>query len=307
MRIVSLLPSITEIVAALGLADRLVGITHECDFPPDVVASLPRVTRSILDPSKLSQAEIDRRVASSVAQGHSLYTLDEVGLEQAAPTLVFTQTLCDVCAVDESLVRAACAKVLQDGETGPRVVSLQPGTIEDVFRSIEVVAVECGVGERGAELITRLRHDLDRVRAAAPREKMPRVVFLEWLDPPWFAGHWVPELVDIAGGHDVLGEFGARSERVSVERIVEVAPEVVILGPCGFDLDRAAEDGHALWKLPWFRNLPAARNGRVYAVDANAMFSRPAPRVVNGAATLLRILHGIDAGVPVGPWAPVPG
>lgn len=302
MRIVTLLPSATEIVAALGLADRLVGVTHECDHPAEAVAGRRRVTVAPFDAAALTQHEIDKQVSASVHAGASLYRLDEAALAELRPTHVLTQSLCEVCAVAHAVVVETMRRLFPDAP--PAIVDLDPTNLDEVLRTIEIVGLECGVEDRAEAYVAELRADLDRVRFAVPCDvKRPRVAFLEWVEPLFHGGHWVPEMVTLAGGHDVLGMPGEASGRDTIERLVQTAPEVIVVAPCGFDPERAARDVEPLWKQPWWCGLPAVKHDRVYAVDANAYFSRPGPRLVQGTAILARLFHGVDVGlVPEGSW-----
>lgn len=286
MRIVSLLPSATEIVCELGLADMLVGVSHECDYPPDVVADLPRVTRSAI-PHGLSSAEIDQVVSARLARGESLYLLEEPLLAELQPDLVITQELCDVCAVSFADVCTLAARL----PGNPRVVSLAPPNLESIFGDVVTIAESVGVPERGQRLTERLRQRLDDVRRAVAGQPRPGVVALEWLDPPFIGGHWVPEMIQLAGGRDLLGRAGERSFRVRWEDVLCAQPDVVLLIPCGYSAEAAQREWDALPRPPGWFDIPAARAGRVYTLDANSYCSRPAPRVVEGVEHLARLLH----------------
>ncbi len=286
MRIVSLLPSATEIVCELGLADMLVGVSHECDYPPDVVADLPRVTRSAI-PHGLSSAEIDQVVSARLARGESLYLLEEPLLAELQPDLVITQELCDVCAVSFADVCTLAARL----PGNPRVVSLAPPNLESIFGDVLTIAEAVGMPERGRRLTERLRQRLDRVQRAVAGQPRPGVVALEWLDPPFIGGHWVPEMIHLAGGRDLLGRAGERSFRVRWEDVIKAQPDVVLLIPCGYSAEAAQREWDSLPRPPGWFDIPAARAGRVYALDANSYCSRPAPRVVEGVEYLARLLH----------------
>lgn len=286
MRIVSLLPSATEIVCELGLADMLIGVSHECDYPPDVVADLPRVTRSAI-PHGLSSAEIDQVVSARLARGESLYLLDEALLAELQPDVVITQELCDVCAVSFADVCALAARL----PGNPRIVSLAPPDLEGIFGDVQTIAEVVGMPERGQRLNERLRRRLDGIRNAVAGQPEPGVVALEWLDPPFIGGHWVPEMIHLAGGRDLLGRAGERSFRVCWEEVIRAQPEVILLIPCGYSAESAQREWEALPRPPGWFDIPAARSGRVYALDANSYCSRPAPRVVDGIEHLARLLH----------------
>lgn len=297
-RVASLLPSATEIVALLGLADRLVGVTHECDMPPDV-RRLPKITRSLLPPG-LSSREIDRAVVASMrGDAHTVYELDAALLHQLEPDVVLTQALCDVCAVPYAAVEGAVC-------TMPRaatVVSLDPEDLEGVFTCIERVADVLGVASRGVEVADRLRDELRRLRARAVAKGRPgpSVFVCEWLDPLYCGGHWVPEMVEAAGGRDAFGRAHTPSRRIAWEELVAADPDAIVLSPCGFDADetvrRFAEFAAA---CPGWERLRAVREGRLFAVDANGYFSRPGPRVVEGVRILARAFWG------PGEWGTLP-
>jgi iron complex transport system substrate-binding protein len=286
MRIVSLLPSATEMVCALGLADCLVGISHECDFPPEVVADLPRLTRSAIA-QDLSAAAIDKAVSEQLQHGDSLYVLDEERLAALQVDLLITQELCDVCAVNSSQVKALAARL----PGHPAVLSLTPPNLGGIFEDIQSVAAATGVPERGKRLVRQLRARLEAVEQAVEGQPRPRVFACEWLDPPFAAGHWIPEMVALAGGEEVVGHAGEKSVRVTWDDVVVAAPEVVLLMPCGYSAAAAANEWAALPKPPGWETLPAARTGRVHALDANRYCSRPGPRVAEGVEQIARLLH----------------
>ncbi|HVB54735.1 MAG TPA: cobalamin-binding protein [Candidatus Acidoferrales bacterium] len=286
MRIVSLLPSSTEICFALGLGQSLVGVTHECDFPPQ--ASYKTVmTRNLLQLEGASPAEIDRHVREALHEGSSLYALDQEALRRSRPDVILTQELCEVCAVAYSQVLEA-ARLLPGR---PTVLSLEPHSLTDVLRSIADVGQVTGARERAAELVRGLWARLDAVRGAVAGKSRPRVVCLEWLDPLMAAGHWVPDQVDAAGGIDVLGEPGARSRVVSFDEVIAAQPEVILSMPCGYRLEESVAQLGGLAKVAGWKKLPAVKSGQVYAVDGSWYFNRPGPRVVDGIEMLARILH----------------
>jgi iron complex transport system substrate-binding protein len=297
MRIVSLLPSATEMICALGLEDALVGVTHECDFPP-AVRGLPAVTRTRI-PAGASSAEIDRLVREQLQQAPALYTLDRDALAALRPDLIVTQALCDVCAVAEAEVQAAAC----DLPGAPRVLNLEPQSLEGVFEAIGQVAAAAGVPERGAAVVGALRARVEAVAARSARmARRPRVALLEWLDPPFSSGHWSPELVALAGGVEVLGRAGERSRTLTWDEVAAAAPEVVVLALCGFDVERSLQDVPAVESHPAWRSLPAVREGRVYVVDGSAYFSRPGPRLVDSLEILAHALdpaaHPLPSGLP---------
>ncbi len=286
-RICSLLPSATEIVSALGLTDRLVAVTHECDFPPEV-ADLPRITSSALDHTGSHSHQIHNHISRAVHEGSSIYLLDQHLLERLAPDLILTQELCDVCAVSYRTVSGAVRTL--DGPC--RVLSLEPTSVAEIIDTIEEVGGATGRGQQAAAL----RHQLEaRVEVVGRRcrelERRPRVLALEWLDPPFVGGHWVPEMLALAGAEDVMGRPGRPSRQVSWQEIEKSQPEVVVLMPCGFDLQRTLDE-LARTPLPdaW-RQLQAVREGRVFAVDGASYFNRPGPRIVDGLELLAELLH----------------
>ncbi len=286
-RIVSLLPSATEIVCALGLADALVGVTHECDFPESVL-NKPKLTSSRISHERMTSAEIDHAVRSQLDGHGSIYELDEERLRSLKPDLILTQELCEVCAVSYKTVETAARMF----EADVRVVSLEPNTIQDILGNIRTVGQLTGREEKAEEVISELAARVDRVAAAtADVEKRPRTLMLEWLEPAFAPGHWVPEQVMIAGGDHAFGRAGKPSVTTTAEEIREYAPEVIVFIPCGYykeDILRQLPSAH----LPaGWRELQAVRAGQVWAVDATSYFSRPGPRVVRGIEILAQILH----------------
>ena len=294
MRIVSLLPSTTEIVCALGLAEALVGITHECDYPPSVVDK-PRLTASRISHETMSSAEIDHAVRSQLDGHGSIYDLDEVRLRELNPDLILTQELCDVCAVSYQTVERAARMFAAD----VRVVSLEPNTIGDILANIRMVGELTGRKSEAMKLVDDLNGRLDSVKElTAGIDHRPRTLMLEWLEPAFAPGHWVPEQVEIAGGDHAFGRAGQRSVTTTAEEISAYAPEVIVPIPCGYykeDILRQLPDANlpAGWK-----DLPAVRSGEVWATDATSYFSRPGPRVVEGVEILARILHPEIFGAP---------
>ncbi|QJX00788.1 cobalamin-binding protein [Frigoriglobus tundricola] len=286
MRIVSLLPSATEIVCALGLGENLVGVTHECDFPP-FVTDLPRVTRTLI-PHDATSREIDALVRERLKTQRALYTLDMPTLERLAPELIVTQALCDVCAVAEAEVTAAACSL----PGRPTVINLEPMSLGDVLDTLVAVGTAAGVPDRAEAVVTDLRR---RVGAVATRSERaadrPRVVLLEWLDPPFSCGHWSPELVRLAGGDEVLGRAGHPSRTLSWEEVVAARPDVLVIACCGFSLERTLDDLPGLVARPGWAELPAVRSGRVFITDGNAYFSRPGPRLVDSLEILAHALH----------------
>ena len=287
LRICSLLPSGTEILYSLGLGDQIVAVTHECDYPPEAI-SKPIITENVIDHERLTSAEIDHHVVSNIGRHGSIYTLKEDLLETLQPNLIVTQELCDVCAVSYQEVQRA-ARVLE-GRT--KIVSLEPNTLDEVFDTILLVGEMTDRMQAARESLRRLRDRLDRVRERVRGLKRPKVYAMEWLDPPFSAGHWVPEMVEIAGGHEVLGKRAAKSERITPERVLEAAPEVTVLMPCGFSLERTVQE----YRRSTWVDLPGW-SGQIYAVDGSSYFNRPGPRLVDGVEILSEIFHpGTDRG-----------
>jgi len=287
VRICSLLPSATEIVYALGLGDQLYGVSHACDYPPEAAAK-PALIRSAFDQSSLSSLEIDHAVMERHRRGEGVYTIDQDLLRQAEPDLILTQELCDVCAVPYSEVKRAVDQLVSQ----PRLLPLSPSLLGDVLQDISRVGEATGREEQAGFLVRRLRERIDRVTArTATAAERPATFCLEWADPLYVAGHWIPEMVEMAGGIDGLGGKGKPSVPIEWERVVGYAPEVVILMPCGFDVERAVREMPLLTRLPGWLDLPAVQRGQVYAVNATAYFSRSGPRLVDGLELLAKILH----------------
>ncbi|HZS93879.1 MAG TPA: cobalamin-binding protein [Chloroflexota bacterium] len=290
-RICSLLPSATEIVFALGLGDRLVGVTHECDYPAEARAK-PHVTSSIIDSPSLSQSEIDAAVRESLAENATIYHLDRDLLEQLQPDLVLTQDLCAVCAVGSNEVEDVVGSL----SSRPEVVSLEPTTLGEVFDTILRVGRLAGRMREAIALVDRLRDRVARVReVVAGRPPVP-VLTLEWLDPPFVGGHWVPEMVALAGGRDVLGTAGRPSRQVAWDEVAGTNPEIAVLMPCGFDLERTIRESEDVTLPDVWRSLASVREGNVFAVDGSAYFNRPGPRLVDGVEILAAILHPDEFG-----------
>ena len=286
LRIASLLPSATEIVYALGLGDSLVAVTHECDFPPQA-ASRPAVTSNLLPPD-LSPDQIDRAVRESQRDAHSIYALDLDELANLSPDVVLTQSLCEVCAVPRSEVEAAVCSMPHRAQ----VVSLDPHTLDEVLQCIREVGECLDVTERAERLTERLRARLDAVRAATSRvSARPRVLCVEWTEPVYRSGHWVPEQVRLAGGRDGLGEEGEPSTRIAWDDVLSYEPEIIVVMPCGYDATTAAEQVPLLADMPGWDRTPAVLAGAVFAANGSAYFSRPGPRLVDGVELLARIVH----------------
>jgi iron complex transport system substrate-binding protein len=272
VRICSLLPSATEIICELGLLDGLVGVSQECRWPP-AVAGKPVVAAARIDPSSLTCLEIDEAVRRALRDGGSLYTVDADLIEELRPDLIVTQDLCAVCAVSSGELVSACP-------VGAEIVSLDPRTYADVAGSVRLLAGRLGVGERGEEVAARMLDTAGQVAGAVRGLRRPKVFFAEWLDPPFCAGHWLPEMIELAGGAGVLGRPGQPSSPTTWETVFGLEPELVVVGPCGFDAQAAAARAAA---VEW----PCA----AVAVDGDAYYSRPAPRLADGLRQLAHLLH----------------
>lgn len=289
MRIASLVPSATEMLFALGLGESVVGVTHECDYPP-AAAELPHLTATVLPPG-LSAGEIDAAVKGVVGEGRALYSLDEERLAELAPDLIVTQAVCEVCAVSYEDVVAVAARL----PGRPRVLQQDPGTLAEVLDDVVRLGEEAGIGSRARQLRERLDRRLEAVRAAVGAEPRPRVLALEWLDPPFLGGHWIPEMIEIAGGEDVVGQAGQKSPQVEWGALVGLDPDVIVAMPCGWYL----EDSRAQ-ALAHRERLGALGAGRLFAVDAASTFSRPGPRLVDGVELLGHLFHPEQVEAPEG-------
>jgi iron complex transport system substrate-binding protein len=280
MRIASLVPSATEMLFALGLGGDVVGVTHECDFPLEAT-SLPHLTATVL-PEGLDAGEIDAAVKEVVGEGRALYSLDEERLAELAPELIVTQAVCEVCAVSYEDVVAVAARL----PGRPRVVQQDPGTLGEVLEDVTQLGEAAGIEARAATVRAELEARLERVRTAVAGVERPRVLALEWLDPPFLGGHWVPEMIEIAGGVDVAGKAGQKSPQVEWEQLGGLDPEVIVAMPCGWYLgdSRAQALAHR-------ERLNALGANRVFAVDAASTFSRPGPRLVDGVELLAHLFH----------------
>jgi len=286
-RIVSFLPSATEIACALGLEDHLVGITHECDYPPSVTAK-PVVVRSAVPVEKMSEAEIDKAVSERVREGLSVYQVDEVLLRQLAPDLILAQDLCAVCAPSGNEV----SRALNVLPKKPEVLYLTPKSVSGILQNLRDVGRVTGRMEAAERWIDAATKKLEKIAAAARAlPSRPRVFCMEWLDPLYCSGHWVPEMVRIAGGIDEISREGSDSVRTSWQDVLAWSPEILIVMPCGYHLERVIALAAKLRTLPGWHDLPAVRNRQVYAVDASSYFARPGPRVVEGTELLARLIH----------------
>ena len=286
-RIVSLLPSATEIVCALGLADRVVGVSHECDFPPEIVGR-PVLTEPKLDP-RGSAAEIDTAVRSLVRAGLSVYRIREEELARAAPDLIVTQDHCEVCAVSFAEVERTVTEWLG---AEAKIVSLKPNKLADILRDFETVAAAAGRPSAGAALVAQLTARLERLRAGTEQIRYrPRVACIEWTEPLMAAGNWIPELVELAGGSYEMVAAGEHSGTITWQQLADYQPEVIVLMPCGFDLMQTRRELPALTAHTEWQTLPAVTNHRVYSVDGSAYFNRPGPRIVESAEIFAALLQ----------------
>lgn len=286
-RICSLLPSATEIVYALGLGDRLVGVTHECDYPPEA-RNLAVLTSSVLDHAGKSSREIHRHIEQQIHSGSSIYQLNQEKLEQLEPDLILTQELCTVCAVSYETVNRAVRLL----EGNCKVVSLEPTCLEEIVTSMETVGGLTGAAEAAETAAASLRRRIAEVGLRTePLKRRPTVFAMEWVEPLFAAGHWVPEMIRIAGGIDSLGEEKKPSATVGWERVIEVDPEVLVVMPCGFHLEETLRAFEEVELPAEASRISAFQNGRVFAVDGSSYFNRPGPRIVDGLEILAEILH----------------
>jgi iron complex transport system substrate-binding protein len=286
MRIVSLLPSATEILFALGLDAEVVGVSYDCDFPPQV--SQRRVVVDSRIPQGLPSLEIDRRVREYVERGESLYIVNAEALRELSPDLVVTQDLCLVCAASPDDLAA----VLANFEKRPRVLSLNPRNLRDVWDDISRVASETSREHAAKKLLAEIEQRLHALKGQVEKISMrPRVAFVEWLEPFYVGGHWVPEMVALAGGEDIFGKVGSPSFRVELKDIIAAAPDIIVVAPCGYDAEQARKEYRATTFRSEWDAIPAVRNHRVYSFEANAYASRPGPRLVTGVEALAKIFH----------------
>lgn len=286
MRICTLYPAATEIVFALGLGDEVVAVSHECDYPP-AAARLPKITRSNI-PSDLCSLDIDRVVSSTLAKGASLYSIDLDVMRAAAPDTIISQELCDVCAVsNEELDRC-----LEAVSLAPDVLNLRATSLRGILNDIATAAAFLDRNEAGERLLSSLRARIQAVRdKTQPLPYRPRVFCMEWVDPPYCGGHWMKELVEIAGGHDGLSVDQKPSVRIDWQQVVDFAPEVLVLTCCGYDVARSAAESELLLTSPGANRLPAIQHDRIYATDSSAYFARPGPRIVDSLEILAHIIH----------------
>jgi iron complex transport system substrate-binding protein len=287
VRIISFLPAATEMACALGMEEQLVGVSHECDFPASV-RNKQVVVRCSLPTESMTLAEIDVAVAECVRSGQSLYEVDQAAVERLAPTHILSQALCLVCAPSSGEV--ACA--LSALPSQPHILWFTPHCIEDIFQNLRDLGADTGHIAAAEELVSAARSRLQKIAETTEKAaRRPRVFCLEWVDPYYCCGHWVPEMIELAGGQDALARKGADSVRIQWSDIAAWSPEILIVSPCGFDLEKAAEQAKQLIQKPGWSELPAVRNGQVFAVNANAYFARPGPRVVRGVELLAHLFH----------------
>ena len=287
MRICSLLPSNTEIIFALGLGNSLVGVTHECDYPAEV-SSVPVVTSSVVPDEGLMSREIHSAITGLIHKGSSIYHLDQEALGRADPHLILTQELCEVCAVSYKEVKSA-VRIL---DTDAKVVSLEPTTLDDILSNIQVVGDLTDSGPRAREVVAGLRKRIDAVASLASTAKSrPRVFCMEWLDPIFVGGHWVPQMVELAGGMNGLGIIGEPSIQATWQQVADFAPEILVLMPCGFGIPRTFEELEKMSFPDEWKTLPAVEQGNVFVVDGSSYFNRPGPRIVDGLELLAQIIH----------------
>ena len=286
-QIVSFLPSATEMACALGLSDQLVGITHECDYPPEI-AGKPVVVRNALPIEKMSQSEVDTAVAQRMRDGLSLYAVDEKLLRELAPDLILTQDLCQVCAPSGNEISQALNLLPKK----PQILWLTPNSLEQIAANVRELGEATGRAKEAEALIAAGQGRLEKIAAVTRNlSNRPRVFCMEWLNPVYCSGHWVPEMVRLAGGVDALSREGEDSVRIPWDDVVDWAPEVLIITPCGFNLEQVIERADEVSTYSGWSNLPAVCAGRVYAVDANSYFARPGPRVVDGTELLAHLIH----------------
>jgi iron complex transport system substrate-binding protein len=288
MRIASLLPSATEILFAIGAGDDVVGVTHECDYPPEA-RRLPQLTSSAIEHDGQTCAAIDRHIRAAVHSGSSIYRLDEALMATLSPDLVVTQELCEVCAVSYAQVEVAVRRL---SGTTP-VLSLEPNTLEDICRTIETVGEAVGRRESAREVAATLGSRIALVAALAGLQSRPRMVCIEWTDPIMAGGHWVPEMVRLSGAEDPLGTVGAPSTYVPWERVVAADPEILVLMPCGYGLEQTLAVAKDITSRPGFTSLSCARTGRIVAVDGSSYFNRPGPRIVDGLEILAAVVRSV--------------
>jgi iron complex transport system substrate-binding protein len=312
LRIVSLLPSITEVLSSLGVADHIVGITHECDYPPPALQGATVVTVSDSSPHSMSQSEIHTQVTGSLLQGHSLYGLNSAKLKELKPDIIFTQSLCDVCAVSYPVVTSTCAKLFGEG---PKIVSLEPNHLEDVLDTFVVAGRALDLDEEHIQhLVCHLQSQFEFIRSTVQNhmqrngKRRPLVAFLEWLHPFFTGGHWIADLMETAGCDYRMCAKGERSQVMTDEDFRALDPDFILIGPCGFSVERAYDDTARILSSShfndsnnkqdrsWWTSMRAVRNGNVFALDGNSYFARPGPRLLQGCGLIARCVHGEAVG-----------
>jgi iron complex transport system substrate-binding protein len=287
MRICSFLPSTTEILYELGLGDSVTGVTHECDYPPEA-REKKRVIMSFIDPEKLSSREIDEVVSRNAEAGKSTYLIDRDALKEADPDMILTQELCEVCAVSGNEVMEA-VEVL--GKK-PEIISLEPKILGEILDTILIIGEATGTYEKAKDVTESLRKRIETIGSLLGDERdRPRVFCLEWLDPPYVAGHWVPEMVEMSGGECGIGKIGDPSFKVSWKEIVDFAPQMLFIMPCGYDIQKTLDEINTLTSQEEWFSLPSTNRGEIYLLDANSYFSRPGPRVVDGLEIMAKTIH----------------
>jgi iron complex transport system substrate-binding protein len=295
MRICSLLPGATEIACALGLAEEIVGVSHECDFPA-AARTKPVMVKSRIDPTTIGSGEIDRQVGDLLGSKQSLYTLDEKLFKDSEPDIILTQGLCDVCALDYNDVVQAARSLSKN----PRIISLDPHCLADILNDVLRIGEATDRSRQAESLVQDLRGRIEAVRDRTARSaSQPRVACLEWFDPLYIGGHWVPEMIQIAGGNNILGTAGEPSAKVEWDAVIASLPEVLILMPCGFDLERTVQESSLLKNRAGWQSLPAVLEGRVFAVSGTDYFSRPGPRLIDGLEILSQIIHPELSSAPI--------
>jgi len=285
MRICSFLPSATEIVYALGMGHTLVGVSHECDYP-QAAKSLPKITWTNLS-SDLNSYQIEEVVTSAMESGALLYDIDAKLLESLEPTIILTQRLCDVCAISYDRMQ----EVVSALSSQPTVVNLEPHTLQDILDNVKTVAQVLGCEARGNALISDLTARIETIRQKTQAAPKPRVFCMEWADPPYCGGHWMYDLVDLAGGYDALSNRYRPSYRIEWKDVIAFQPEVIVMTICGYDLARCLEEARILPSIDGFMDLPAVRNNRIYATDGSSFFARPGPRIVDSLEILAHLVH----------------
>ena len=325
LNIVSLLPSITEVLSSLGVANQIVGITHECDYPPEAIKNARVVTTSEIRPYEMTQEEIHKAVCGSLVNGHSLYGINATILKEVRPDFVFTQSLCDVCAVSYPVVLATCARIMggpplvevvdgekknnqqleTDSSTGgsinsssnklcPKIISMEPESLKDVLKTFHVAGKALGKEKEAEEVVTKMELGFEKIHQVTKDIiHKPKVAFLEWHYPIFTGGHWIPDMLEIANGEYEMCQSGDRSAPMKDEDFIKLDPDVILIGPCGFSLDRSIKDTITMYQeKAWFREMRAVKNNRLYALDGNSYYARPGPRLLQGCGIMAVCMHG---------------